>query len=171
MRNHVFFIILTSLSKIFTCCHLISHNKFSQVSCAWHALQNSHTWKGFLGCSRGGYRWRRVKYPDLNCAGAVQKSVENDRSHPGCAASSSICIVNSHQGHMAPIRLTLFWPQVPKNASHWKSMSAGERGHLPSVHLSTCLEVHPFLSSHTVAVLISLFPFKEISCLFVKVSS
>lgn len=50
-KSYIFsFIVLTSLYKMFTCCHLkISHNNFSlKFWHAWSALQNNHTWKGIF---------------------------------------------------------------------------------------------------------------------------
>lgn len=102
MRSHVFFIILTSLSKIFTRCHLkISHNKFSlKFCCAWHALQRSHTWKGPLSCSRGGYRLRREKCPDVRC-GRTVKSMENDGRHLGmCCTEHHLHCKFSQRAHV-----------------------------------------------------------------------
>lgn len=68
----------------------------------------------------------------LEMWGTVQKSVENDRSHSG------MCCIECHVRCKFRLRtevtyMSLFWPWVSKNASQWKSLSAGEGGHLPSV--------------------------------------
>lgn len=140
MRNHVVFIILSLLSKKYTCCHLkISHNNFSlKLQRARHALQGNHTWKGLFTCSQGDYRWRREKYPALRGSGAVQKSVENDRGTQGCGAlPPSALSVWTEGRHLLPAWLS-FGLRCQKSASQWKSMSTEERGNLPSVPLGTC---------------------------------
>lgn len=137
MRSHVFFIILTLLSKIFTCCHLkISHNKFSLKFCrAWHALQSSHTWKGPLSCSRGGYRWRREKCPDVRCGGTVQKSVENDGRHPGmCCTEHHLHCKFSRRAHVTCSPDSLLASSVKKCFSV-KIHVCREGGHLLSLVL------------------------------------
>lgn len=117
----------TSLSKIFTCCHLkISQSNFSlKFWCARHALQNNHTWKDLFTCSRGGCReGESVLRLEMWWSGSeVREEWQEPR---GCAALSTICIANVDWGQKSPTRLTLFWPRASENASQWKSVSVGE---------------------------------------------
>lgn len=92
MKSCVFFIILISLSKIFTCCHLrISRNNFWQT---WRALQSNHTSKSFLVVA-GTLQREGENRSDLRHGTAVQEFVESDRSPVGLCRVEPVCIVNA----------------------------------------------------------------------------